>query len=308
MSRRFSHIIPEELKRETIKHKTIEKKESNVLCPCPEEECRGFIIKPDYKCGLCETKICSHCHMRLSADSTEHTCKEEDIETARFVKKTSKPCPKCASPIHKISGCDQMWCTQCNTPFSWTTGQVISTETIHNPHYYEWMQNRRIDENAYNGCEGMPDYSHVLRHVRIVYNNNKWTTTPFMSYISKIHRFATHLQAYNNEQEEHAQVFRTNLESRMKWMKKEITDKVFDSVLHKRYKHRIVQQKIRQVNHLMATLCADVFHRLLRETDDTNRDSYTNEFKEIFEYGNKCFGRLNQVYKVVMPIYAEHLG
>ena len=82
-----------------------------------------------------------------------------------------------------------MWCTQCGTPFSWTTGQVISTETIHNPHYYEWMQNRRIDENAYNGCEGMPDYSHVLRHVRIVYNNNKWTTTPFMSYISKIHRF-----------------------------------------------------------------------------------------------------------------------
>ena len=92
----------------------------------------------------------------------------------------------------------------------------------------------------------------------------------------------------------------------MKWMKKEITDKVFDSVLHKRYKHRIVSRKSTgQPSH--GDPLRGCVSPLAEETDDTNRDSYTNEFKEIFEYGNKCFGRLNQVYKVVMPIYPEHL-
>jgi len=37
-----------------------------------------------------------------------------------------------------VKNCDQMWCTQCHTAFSWKTG-ALST-SIHNPHYFEWMR------------------------------------------------------------------------------------------------------------------------------------------------------------------------
>jgi hypothetical protein len=52
--------------------------------------------------------------------------------------KEAKPCPKCAASISKIDGCDQMWCTQCRTAFSWRTGAIETA--VHNPHYYEWKR------------------------------------------------------------------------------------------------------------------------------------------------------------------------
>ena len=59
-----------------------------------------------------------------------------------MLKKDSKPCPKCGIIIFKIDGCDQMYCTQCHTPFSWRTGQIEIGRNIHNPHYFEYMRTR----------------------------------------------------------------------------------------------------------------------------------------------------------------------
>lgn len=105
---------------------------------CPDAECRGF-LSTQWKCGLCEKWACPECHV-IKGDTrdTEHTCDPDTLATAKLLDKDTKPCPKCSTPIHKIEGCDQMWCTQCHTGFSWRRGTIENR--VHNPHYYEWQR------------------------------------------------------------------------------------------------------------------------------------------------------------------------
>ncbi len=70
--------------------------------------------------------------------STQHTCKQEDIDTVEVIKSSTRPCPKCASRIQKSQGCSQMFCTNCHTGFDYNTGRIITTN-FHNPHRMEWL-------------------------------------------------------------------------------------------------------------------------------------------------------------------------
>ena len=104
---------------------------------CPGTGCEGF-LSTQWKCGLCGGAFCKDCHEPKVA-ATGHTCNPDLVESVKAIKKEAKPCPKCASQISKIDGCDQMWCTQCHTAFSWRTGE-IETHVVHNPHYFQWMR------------------------------------------------------------------------------------------------------------------------------------------------------------------------
>ena len=103
--------------------------------PCKTEDCRGF-LSSGYKCEICETFTCPKCLDVLGPDkNVEHTCKESDVKSAELIRKETKPCPSCGFRISKISGCPQMWCTECHTAFNWKTG-FKETGTVHNPHFY----------------------------------------------------------------------------------------------------------------------------------------------------------------------------
>jgi hypothetical protein len=107
---------------------------------CPVDGCRGFLSSA-LKCGTCETYACGECFGVIGKERrADHTCTPGDIETAKYIKKVARPCPTCAINISKIDGCDQMYCVQCRTAFSWRTGMIV-TGTIHNPHYFEMLRN-----------------------------------------------------------------------------------------------------------------------------------------------------------------------
>ena len=348
----FKDIMPEPLYRkhfmnnnnqtddtESSKRGTIE---PLILCPCPADQCRGFVTRKGHKCGVCDQQVCGTCLMKLDSHkdpttttttttTTSHECKETDVQSAELILKSSKPCPKCATRIHKIDGCDQMWCTQCNTPFSWRSGRESVGQVIHNPHFYEWMRNRTTTtandndtphhHHGRNNCEGMPEIHTLSRHTGIVFGRN----SRFTDKIRSVHRRCVHFREVEirarttpANQQQHEQRnryefyqpnndtnsrFRENMDIRMKWMNNESTEKAFESVLHKRYKQKLVNQRIVQVYDLVITLCADVFHRLLRTNEDTEaiRNDFLTEFDEITTYSNTCFEKLEKVYQQRMP-------
>ena len=116
---------------------------------CPANGCRGFLSE-EFSCAMCEAKVCKECHEIVTAASAstsasagdgeaEHTCNPDTVASVKALRAESRPCPTCAASISKIDGCDQMWCTQCQTTFSWRTGLKEAGHT-HNPHYYEFMR------------------------------------------------------------------------------------------------------------------------------------------------------------------------
>ena len=167
------------------------KHECNFNFKCPNTECNGFLY--NYNCKLCESSVCKEC---MEIKEEEHECDPEKIETVKFIKKDTKPCPGCGELIHKIHGCDQMWCIKCKVAFSWKNGKI--EDNIHNPEYYRWMrENEGFVPRAINNneCELIPD-------IQFIYNTSTtlWPKNPSTRRHSKeclsilaIHRILGHI-------------------------------------------------------------------------------------------------------------------
>eukprot|EP00959_Pyramimonas_sp_CCMP1952_P413780 8669924-Pyramimonas_sp.AAC.1 len=139
VSRRYIDLVPEEIRGRlfpTIHFQTSSTTRSTALLPCPVDGCRGIVMLPAHACGLCTTTLCPHCHSVCSTASTSstsstfsstseavHVCDPKDIQTVAEILRNTRACPKCATRIHRIDGCDQMWCTRCHTAFHWQNGQ-----------------------------------------------------------------------------------------------------------------------------------------------------------------------------------------
>ena len=116
---------------------------------CPGAGCLGFIPHSGPGagfCGICDMRVCKECNKALPGPESvrAHTaegCNADDLATWALIVKTSVMCPKCGTPIQKVDGCNQMWCTVsgCVTAFDWATGRIVNGP-IHNPHYHEWLR------------------------------------------------------------------------------------------------------------------------------------------------------------------------
>jgi hypothetical protein len=162
---------------------------------CPRQDCRGR-LSTAYKCGLCEHWCCPDCHgdKGLERSSTTHRCDEGDKKTVALLKENTKPCPKCHEGIFKVSGCDQMWCTQCHTCFSWQSGKILNG-VIHNPHFYAWQRDQhggvapRVPGDDPCGGGPLPPFHLVMmrfaHHPLEPWNDQR--------YVERSHRLANHL-------------------------------------------------------------------------------------------------------------------
>jgi hypothetical protein len=117
------------------------KKKEQFFGHCPVSTCRGF-IESNWKCGICEINVCKRCKEIETAD---HICDENTVVALKLIKKDCRPCPRCKVPIIRASGCYQMWCTNCHISYDWKTGEIVTNEVIHNPHFIEWQRSQGVD-------------------------------------------------------------------------------------------------------------------------------------------------------------------
>jgi hypothetical protein len=198
--------------RENIRHikqgtdadgKAPEPERRKFIMACPNDTCRGY-LSTQYKCELCETYTCPHCLELIGYSKTDpHTCNPDNVASAELIKKDTKPCPQCGVRIHKISGCDQMWCTECRVAFSYKTLKIDSGAAVHNPHYYQYMQRQNHGVAPRNPqdvvCGGLIHLNRVntmiLPSLKTLLDDVEYAT--MATYIQDIHRSISHISFYD---------------------------------------------------------------------------------------------------------------
>ena len=230
---------------------------------CPDENCRGF-LSTQWKCGLCEKWACHECHViKGNTRDADHTCDPDTLATAQLLSKDTKPCPKCSTPIHKIEGCDQMWCTQCHTGFSWKRGTIENR--VHNPHYYEWQRQNgggRAPRNV-GDFECGRDIADRNTHRFLTQNLGKLPITPEdCNDIIHIIRNTIHLHDICGPRFRPANED-VNQDARIKYITKEYDDKKFASIIHKNNKAIAKRQDIFNVIQLQHQGVTDIVFRMV---------------------------------------------
>ena len=120
--------------------------EAHIACPAPE--CSGYVSLTSHLCGKCNGTFCVKCKQM---HGEREPCEEDALLSNGTVANTTRSCPSCRVPIERVSGCNDMFCVRCKTPFRWSTGQVIRG-SFHNPH----ADGRVRPDNPETRCGGIP--------------------------------------------------------------------------------------------------------------------------------------------------------
>lgn len=283
---------------------------------CPVDECRGF-LSTQWKCGLCETWSCPDCHMIIgNTKDAPHTCDQNNVASAKLLKDETKPCPTCTASIFKIDGCDQMWCTQCHTAFSWKTGNI--EKTIHNPHYYEWLRKTQgsVPRNPLdihpldihpldiqNGqCrQRVFDYINTPRlFTRLIseldMSNSSISKDDLSRQITNLIQATIHLRMaeITNYDYEGA-----NRDLRIKYLMKTINENTLKSRLQRAEKRHNKHREIQDVYTMIEAASTDIILRFQSclETQRVKPDlSILSEFTPLIHYANDCLQDIKETY------------
>ena len=273
---------------------------------CPVNDCRGFLSSA-WKCGTCETYCCPQCHEpKNDKDDPDHNCDPNSVETAKLLSKECKPCPKCAVPIYKIDGCDQMWCIECKTPFSWRSGKIVNG-VVHNPHYYQWQrdQNNGIaprvpGDNPVNNRCNVPEFRLIQEKLK---NNpqeyNFWNFSVIDSKrLLEFIRLPDHIRNVMIIQYNYEITPESNLELRIKFLDQQINEQQWLYALKKSQKRVEYNRAISNI----LEITADIFMNLLHMwVDPKQQFSLQEEVEKFRAYANREMIKVKQKFNIMIP-------
>lgn len=302
-----------EIKKE--KKEKDQKEHAKFVRQCPSNGCRGY-LSTQWKCGLCEQWTCPECHELKGANrDCDHTCDPNNLATAKLLMKDSKPCPKCQSLIFKISGCNQMWCTQCHTAFDWATGKLESN--IHNPHYFEWQRKQNVN-NQNRPIENECDRQQITHNtINSLFSQiNKFglnsrnigayvnSPAPEVNFIYELIRNVIELQN-STILRFRMNYFEYNQSLRLMYLDGTIDEETFKSNVQKSDKKMRKNTEISQVIQFACTATSNVVHRFIDHMNNTTVtpliyiNDYLNELRHLAIHCNELFREISLTYGCV---------
>lgn len=265
---------------------------------CSQQNCRGFLSSA-WKCEICKLYTCSECNAPRGENKNDdnHICDENERKSFQMIKNDCKKCPKCCTFIHKISGCDAMWCTGCQTSFSWRTGQEINGQ-IHNPHYFEFLRQGNGRLNRDHGdipCGGRPTHSEISRFVRNLGQVYPSELSKFLSF----HRLVLHIDDVERPRYDVRITENMNSDIRILYMLNEMKDSEFKSSIQKREKSYTKKRDILMVLQMLIDTMGDFMRRAILNSELIGP---LEDCIRLSAYANNEMKKISKLYDCVVPI------
>jgi hypothetical protein len=265
---------------------------------CPDANCRGF-LSSQWKCGICEKWACSDCHeIKGLTKDCEHVCNPDNVATATLLSRDTKSCPSCGTGIYKIEGCDQMYCTLCNTAFSWRTGRIETS--IHNPHYFEYLRRTgggnvpRNENDIQCGHEMTNTFARQTSSMLRRFNASEdIIRTAMQACEAIIHMRLVDLPKYEINR------ILDNQNLRVDYLRQQITEDDFKTLIQRIDKKRQKKREMHNVINMCITAVTDILYRFQDAIKpDTLDDAYVilNEIGQITVYVNECLSDIAVTY------------
>ena len=282
---------------------------------CPKQDCNGFLSQ-NGECGLCKVHVCSKCNTikgYTKEEISSHECNKDDLESVNAIRKETKPCPRCGTRIHKISGCDQMWCPYCQdkygegTTFSWRTGK-IERGRIHNPHYMEFMRKNKGNLRRVGNiqCGRLPTWSQIYVCLARFPKNLRKRVENIIRHLEEISQYIVNPI---REKLREPNIHRMN---QIKHIVGEINDKQFRLAISKTEKRREKDQEILDIYELVVAVLTDKTNELYNTLTTLDLDdrvkahniiwcrhvrNYLNFVEKFVREENRCLAEISFIYK-----------
>jgi len=269
------------LKENVRLSKNKEEERKTFTMPCAYNNCNGM-LSSQYKCGICDKYTCKDCHEPLEE---EHKCNPDNVATTQAIKKETRPCPSCNTRIYKIEGCDQMWCTSCKTPFSWTTGKVVKAgERIHNPHAIEFFKQnggggmiRAPGDLVCGGLISFREFKYIQELMTVGATSAK--TMAVIAHLLITYRIVDEVSRnYLRVAREISQAHQDFNEERVKYILKDIDKDKFASIVKQHNKAKNVQMEMSFIWELVSTFGIEMFKLL---SDMANRKIEVDQLYQL---------------------------
>jgi hypothetical protein len=187
-----------------------------------------------------------------------------------------------------VRNCDQMFCIQCHTAFSWKSGSIESG-VVHNPHYFEALRNGKINEHRHRQHQGecgpLPPYhtihtlmlkadAYFLEFYPVVNKKiNKKVSDIIMIYYQRVvhNRNVVLVQLLNRGNED---------EDRLKYLMGKYDEKKFKQKLYVKHQTNLRKREEQQIMELYTSIGEEFFRRFIIE------GVTINIFKEIISLVN----------------------
>jgi hypothetical protein len=272
------------------------------VMPCPADGCRGFLSQA-YKCGICDIYACAECREVKGLDrDAAHTCKPENVESVRMIKKDTRPCPECGVNIHRIEGCSQIFCTNCHIAFDYNTGIKVTNGVIHNPHYYEYLRNMNggVMPRAPGDIPCGAHLPNAWTFEREVIRRFPGIAASQTSWLISALRIITHIQhvevpRYTTHAED-----TDNTDTNVRYLEKEIDDKRWKQILQQREKRRMKRDDMRMRLEAFVGACIDIYGRIINRAREIHNTLPANTSsikftKEMADLGKEAIEQLQSL-------------